>query len=211
VPRHRSAAEVDAFRDQLCSAAARRFAESGFAGVTLRALSAELGVSAMTPYRYFRNKEEIFAAVRTQAFQRFGVAIERAARGIADPIERIRAVGRAYVRFARREPQTYRIMFQLDPPLPSARYDPLQQHELSRGWHVLHAAVSEGIARGQLRGDAVLLAHKAWIPLHGLVTLMLARKLRLGAHASQLVEPLLEDFLQSNRARPNGPSGGGSP
>ena len=47
-----------------CRVATRRFAEEGFAGVTLRGLASDLGCSPMTPYRYFENKEEIFHSVR---------------------------------------------------------------------------------------------------------------------------------------------------
>ena len=202
MPRNLSAAEVQAFRDDLCAVATRRFAEAGYAGVTLRGLAAELGVSAMTPYRYFRNKEEIFQVVRTDAFRRFGVSIEDAARGLACPIERIKAIGRAYLRFARREPHAYRIMFPLDPPAPDAEYEPLQQQELRRGWQVLHDAMAEGVARGFLRGDPTVLAHVAWIPLHGLVTLHLAGKLQLGAGIEDLAEPLLDTFFHGHAARP---------
>ena len=57
--------EVGAFRAKAVAAATRLFAERGYRGVTLRSLAKELGVSPMTPYRYFENKEELFAMVRT--------------------------------------------------------------------------------------------------------------------------------------------------
>lgn len=210
-PRVLSPAEVRAFREELCAVATRRFAEAGYAGVTLRGLAAELGVSPMTPYRYFRNKEEIFQAVRTEAFRRFGVSIEDAARGLGCPLERIKATSRAYVRFARREPHAYRIMFQLDPPAPDEEHDPLQHEELQRGWQVLHDAMADGVARGFLRGDPTLLAHLAWIPVHGLVTLHLAERLRLGAGIEDLIEPLLDGFFHGHAARPLSPVGGRLP
>jgi AcrR family transcriptional regulator len=206
-----SVAEVQAFRGELCAAATRRFAEAGYAGVTLRALAAELGVSPMTPYRYFRNKDEIFQTVRTGAFRRFGLAIEEAACGLPCPVERIRASGRAYLRFAGREPHAYRIMFQLDPPAPDADHDPLQRQELRRGWQVLHDAMADAVARDILRGDPTVLAHLAWIPLHGLVTLHLAGKLDLGAGIDDLVEPMLDGFFHGHAARPFRPVGGTSP
>src|SRR5689334_21223523 len=46
------------------------------AGDCLRAAGQALGCSPMTPYRYFRNKHEILAAVRTAAFDRFAGALE---------------------------------------------------------------------------------------------------------------------------------------
>ena len=44
----------------------------------MRQLADALGCSPMTPYRYFRNKDEILAAVRTAAFDRFAAALEEA-------------------------------------------------------------------------------------------------------------------------------------
>ena len=71
--------EVERFRQRLCDLALRRVAESGYEGVTLRGLARDLGCSYATPYRYFRDKEEIFAAVRALAYERFGAALEHAA------------------------------------------------------------------------------------------------------------------------------------
>jgi AcrR family transcriptional regulator len=207
-PRALSDADIQSFRAALCRVATQRFAECGFAGVTLRALAQELGVSPMTPYRYFRNKEEIWQAVRTDAFHRFGLSIEAAARGIACPLERIRAIGRAYLRFAQTEPHAYRIMFQLDPPDPNEDWDPLQEEELRRGWLVLRGAMEDGVRAGLLRGDPGELAHLSWIPVHGLATLHLAGRLRLGRTIEDLVEPVLDSFFQGSAVPGSGNTGG---
>ena len=71
--------EIESFRERICQAAARLFAENGYEAVTLRAIAAELGCSPMTPYRYFANKEEIFRAVRLAGFEDFGRRIHEAA------------------------------------------------------------------------------------------------------------------------------------
>ena len=94
-------AEVERFRQRLCEVALQRFAEDGFAGVTLRALARDLGCSYATPYRYFRDKEHIFAAVRSLAYERFGAALESAAVGESDPERRLRLMLKSFVRFGR--------------------------------------------------------------------------------------------------------------
>jgi AcrR family transcriptional regulator len=123
VPKNLSPAEVQAFRARLCTVAARRFAAHGYDGVSMRGLAEELGCSAMTPYRYFRDKDDVLAAVRAAAFDRFAQSLERAAsearggaRGSA------RAVSEAYIDFAVAEPETYRLMFDLTQANPD-RYD----------------------------------------------------------------------------------------
>jgi AcrR family transcriptional regulator len=66
LPRVLSQSDVSEFRERLCAAAERLFAERGANGVGMRQLAAELGVSPMTAYRYFKDKDEILATVRAR-------------------------------------------------------------------------------------------------------------------------------------------------
>ena len=61
MPRVLTPADLADFREKLIAAATRIFAAKGREGFTMRELAAELGVSAMTPYRYFQDKDEILA------------------------------------------------------------------------------------------------------------------------------------------------------
>ena len=113
MPRILSDADVADFRARLCAAAEDQFAEHGIEAVTMRQLAAALGVSPMTPYRYFRDKDEIIDAVRTSAYDRFADALEAAFDAHDDPAERSVAVGEAYLDFAVNNPRAYALMFDL--------------------------------------------------------------------------------------------------
>jgi len=184
---------IEAFREELCAVATRRFAEAGYAGVTLRGLASELGVSPMTPYRYFRNKEQIFDAVRDAAFERFGQRVRRTfeqSRALP-PREQMQAMARGYVGFALDEPHAYRIMFELEKP-----ERPVIERHREHCWQPLLEATGRFVREAApQRGDPLLLAHLCWVTLHGLVTLHLSDKLRMGMGLEQLVDPLIETVL----------------
>jgi AcrR family transcriptional regulator len=116
MPRVLTESDVADFRERLCDAASRLFAARGREAFTMRELAAELGVSAMTPYRYFRDKDEILAAVRARAFTRFAEALEAGMATPGDAAAKAAAVYEAYVDFAFGEPQSYRLMFDLSQP-----------------------------------------------------------------------------------------------
>lgn len=205
MPRSLSPDEIESFRSQLCDVATRQFAEAGYEGVTLRRLAAALGVSAMTPYRYFRNKGEIFEAVRGAAFERFGdhvSGVHEATRALPG-IEQLRAAGRAYVAFALKEPHAYRIMFEIDHlELDEA----FREKSLERCWRPLLEITERCIREGSLAGDPLTIAHLCWITLHGLVTLHLSNKLQNGRSLEALLEPTLDSILRG--AAPTSPSAG---
>jgi AcrR family transcriptional regulator len=189
--------DLAAFRRRAIAAATRLFAARGYDAVTMRAVAAELEVSAMTTYRYFAGKEALFAGVRAEAFRRFADRLEGALAGRGAPLTRLRRLKQAYLAFAVAEPDAYRIMFELAQPSPDDR----ELHAQSaRAFATLHRTVGDAVLAGELRGDPLTIAHLVWADTHGLVSLHLAGKLA-GRTLAQLarVEHELAAF------RPPGP------
>ena len=189
--------EIDAFRRRLCDVATRRFAEYGVAGVSLRGLADELGCSRATPYRYFQNKNEIFAAVRTRAFAQLAAACEDATAREPDAEDRITEIGRAYLRFARDQPHAYRVAFELDQP--NSEVYPDLQRARARAWGAIRNAVQSAFLKGVLEGDPETISHLFWAGLHGLAALELAGQLQ-SRTLDALEGPMIETLLHGTRA-----------
>jgi AcrR family transcriptional regulator len=175
MPRVLTQTDVADFRERLCEAATRLFDAKGRDGFTMRELASEIGVSAMTPYRYFKDKDDILAAVRARAFTRFAESLETAFRNAATAPEKSMAVYKAYIAFAFDEPAAYRLMFDLSQP------DEMVYPELiaanTRARATMTEYVRELVRQGILEGDPELIGHVFWAALHGCVVLKLAGKL----------------------------------
>ena len=174
MPRTLSEEDIAEFREQLCAAASRLFAQRGTDGVTMRALAEIMGISPMKPYHYFHDKEEILAASMERAFNRFVAALERSDQAGSSSLERS---GRreAYVAFALAEPDCYRIMFELPHPDP-AKYPGLQA-AMERARSMTRRSMDALIAAGLVDGDPDLLGNVFWCALHGAVSAYIAGKL----------------------------------
>jgi AcrR family transcriptional regulator len=175
VPKSLSQSEIDDFRARLISVAERLFAEKGQDAVSMRQLAHELGVSVMTPYRYFKDKDDILAATRASGFDRFAEALETAYDSVEDPVQRARMVGEAYLKFAFQHPAAYRLMFDLTQPNEESYPELARAGERAR--KTMSAYVRCLIAAGQLVGDPEIIAHVCWAAIHGLVVLKLADKI----------------------------------
>lgn len=191
--------EIEAFRDRLCDAATRRFADEGLEGVSLRRLADDLGCSRATPYRYFKNKEEIFATVRARAFERLARLCE-GAQSERDPRERLSRLGRAYLRFARDDPDGYRVAFELGQP--DAANHPLLVAQQGRAWQTIRGAVQYAWELGVVDGDPDTVSHLYWAALHGLAGLELLGHLRARG-LDDLESPMIDMLLRGSCREPN--------
>lgn len=175
MPRPLTEIEVADFRERLCDAAAGLFVRRGAEGFTLREVAAELGVSAMTPYRYFKDKDEILAALRARAFRKFAERLEEAVRRPGDAPARANAAGEAYIRFALEDPTSYKLMFDLSQD--DAEYPELAE-AAGRARLTLTRHIHPLVEAGILEGDPDIIAHVFWAMLHGAVMLQYAGKLQ---------------------------------
>jgi AcrR family transcriptional regulator len=191
MPRTLSAADVETFRSRLCDVAEKLFAAHGPDGVTMREMADALGVSSMTPYRYFKDKDAILAAVRTRAFNQFAGAMEAARQNT-----KARS-GNAYIEFALAHPAAYRLMFDVSQPT-FADYPELVA-AMGRARLTMGGGLRELAAAGRFKGDQELAAYVFWSTMHGAVMLELAgllegSKLDARAIAKPAVEALGKHF-----------------
>lgn len=196
MPRTLSTEDVALFRERMCDVAERLFAEHGADAVTIRQLAAALGVSAMTPYRYFRHKDAILAAVRARAFDRHAEALERArATPAASPEACSAAIGQAYIRFAFENPEAYKLMF--DIRQPSAESYPDLVRAMNRSRATMTAHLEEMAAAGRFHGDTALVGHLFWAALHGPIMLELSGMLQAPFNARMLIAGLSESVART--------------
>ena len=136
--------------------------------VTLRAVGRAAGVSRQAPYRHFADKEDLLSAVAAGYFGGLGEEMVEAAEGEGgDPISRLAAMVEAYVRFALRNPNRYRLMLG-----PEIKVSP--HPEVHRAARAVHAGFVEAVAEcqeaGQLpAGDTVEIAALMAATSHGAV------------------------------------------
>jgi AcrR family transcriptional regulator len=164
-------------RQRIFDAARELFVEHPFDKVTLAMIGKRAGnYSAPAVLHHFSSKEELYFAICYEDFRTLRATFGRMAK-LADPVERMRKTGLAYVEFAMSHPNHYRFMFMTPHPLP----DP-SRLTIDRGnpdqdaYAFLRATVAEAIEAGRLRkelDDPDLVAQVLWSGVHGLVSLHL--------------------------------------
>jgi AcrR family transcriptional regulator len=193
--------DVLQFRQRLCDLALKAFAEQGVEGMSLRGLAAAAGCSRTTPYRYFKNKADILAAVRQNQFQRMADEAETVAGNVSAPDERLTALARAYMSFALATPDAYRVMYAVNQQ-DEQRYPELVR-QINRAQQPMMTAVSDALESGFIKGDPTNIMHVLWAGLHGIISLHLADKLHMGRDIDELAEVMIRSLSRAVASKPS--------
>ncbi|MCA6267411.1 MAG: TetR/AcrR family transcriptional regulator, partial [Phenylobacterium sp.] len=97
-------------RRALIEAGRRLLEVEGGAGISLRAVAREAGVSPAAPYHHFRDKSELLDALAFEGWDQLGNQMREALSNTGSERDHLVTLGVAYVRFARMNPAIYRVM-----------------------------------------------------------------------------------------------------
>jgi AcrR family transcriptional regulator len=158
-------------RAELLDTAVEQLRSAGSDSLSLRALARTVGVSQTAPYRHFKDKDELLAALATRGYQALLHTLETAGLSAPDcPKQQLYDFARSYVDYAADNPELFKLMF--GPSLaPLNRYPDLRdasRETLSFVQRILQRGMELGEFRQQ---DITYLANAAWAGIHGLATL----------------------------------------
>lgn len=160
-------------RAQILRAGAEILAEEGYEGLTMRKLGQRIEYSATAAYMFFKDKDELILEILHSAYREFGVRLQQASMKTVegDALDRLAAIGQAYIDFGLENPQEYQLMFmrrserlwELLATNPDDGFDSQQ---------VLVEAVQAAQQVGALPpGPAQLYSYSLWSVVHGLTAM----------------------------------------
>jgi AcrR family transcriptional regulator len=164
-------------RRALVQAGLKLLSEHGVAGLSLRAAAELAGVSHAAPYRHFRDKNALVAAIAEEGFKLLtrSMQVEIEACSSREAFSRLRAAGHGYVSFALAHPAYFRTIF-AERVWPD-KNDPLKNALVAasrESFGVLRGLIDEGLRNGDLRaGDPDQISLAAWSMIHGLSLLII--------------------------------------
>jgi AcrR family transcriptional regulator len=195
--------------ESLLKAAERVLERDGLAGLTLRAVAREAGVSHAAPTHHFGDLTGLVSELAAIGFRQFNEAMIAAGASGATLMEKGLARARAYVAYAQAHPGMYGLMFRterLDMSRPSL-------HEAASASFAglagsIGAIRHEHIEEEALSLDQAAAIVRAWSLVHGFTMLLLDDRLSDILRRSPkgtTAEALLEAMLKITVGRPPGP------
>jgi AcrR family transcriptional regulator len=196
-----------ALRDALLQAAERVLERDGLAGLTLRAVAREAGVSHAAPTHHFGDLAGLVSELAAIGFRQFNAAMAAACAPDTPYPARGMARAKAYVAYAQAHPGMYGLMFRterLDYSRPSLHEAAETSFAGLAG--AIAASRGEQISEGALTLDQAAAIARAWSMVHGFTMLLLDGRLEDILRRSPKgtnVETLLDAMLKATVMKPH--------
>ncbi len=163
----------DHLREEILDATTQLLLETGHAkAVSIRSVAQRVGVTPPSIYLHFVDKDALLDAVCARYFEALDEVMQQVVEDQPSSIDRLRAQGLAYVRFAIHNPELYRIATMgegragsdVDMTLNSSAFVHLRAS--------VESLIEEGVYPS---GDATMAAMELWTVAHGVAALAISR------------------------------------
>ena len=102
----------DNLKSELIQKGLKILDKDGYDSFSLRKVAKACGVTQTAPYRHFKNKDELIAAIALEVSRKFDDVLQKAVDKFPDdPRKQLREMGCAYMEFFVRNPEYLRLMF----------------------------------------------------------------------------------------------------
>lgn len=161
-------------KGQLLEAVRELVEEKGPDSFSIAEACRRAGVSTAAPYKHFKDRDEILHGVILAAMHRMGEAMQAAADAHpAGSLDRIVALGKSYIDFARAEPGVFALMFGLT---GGHAEDPALTEEGQGKFEIVCRVVAEHLDVAPDHPEVVPRAYALWCAVHGHAFLVLDGK-----------------------------------
>jgi AcrR family transcriptional regulator len=160
-------------REEILDAASHLLMKTGHAKeVSIRAVAQRVGVTPPSIYLHFTDKDALLDAVCARYFEHLDEVMQQVVRDQPSTIDRLRAQGLAYVRFAMQNPELYRIAT-MGEGRPGSDVDVTLN---SSAFVHMRASIESLMVDGVYpQGDATMAAMELWTVAHGVAALLISR------------------------------------
>ncbi|WP_263994519.1 TetR/AcrR family transcriptional regulator [Mycobacterium yunnanensis] len=160
-------------REEILDAATDLLMETGSAkAVSIRSVAERVGVTPPSIYLHFDDKDALLDAVCARYFEALDQVMQQVAVDQPTAIDRLRAQGLAYVRFALVNPELYRIAT-MGEGRPGSNVDlTLNSSAFVHMRASVEALIDEGVYPA---GDSTTAALELWTVAHGVAALAISR------------------------------------
>ncbi|WP_221394435.1 TetR/AcrR family transcriptional regulator [Dyadobacter sp. NIV53] len=170
--------EREEMRELILRGAQKLFLENGYEKTSIRGIADAIEYSPATIYLYYKDKNELLLGLHILAFQKMMQEFTVVA-DIAEPFEKLVALGRQYIKFAIENPELYDLMFIMQAPMEALACKDEMWEDGMKSFDYLRLIIQECMEAGIFKSDREVetVCLTIWSFMHGLITIYLKKRM----------------------------------
>ncbi len=186
----------ESLRQEIIDAARDTLLTRGYAKLSMRGIAERIEYSPTTLYLYFKNKEDILYYLSEEALERQFNVMNTAGSRKSTPVQRLRAVLRAYIDFGLAEPNRYKIVYMADVSQHVNVTRLLRQGGFAdKVIQLTIHSIADVVKDSKHTADPESLFQVLWAHCHGIVSLLIGRPAFPWIEREKLIEKSLDASL----------------
>lgn len=187
--------EKQELKRRILQAAGELFLKKGYEQTSMRNIAEKIEYSPTTIYLYYKDKDAIFHELHSEGFAILRDRVQVLA-AVADPMERLKAMGRIYMEFAMENQEMYSLMFIMKGPVEVIEKKGEDWVEGQTTFDALKNVIDDCKKSGYFKGrDTEEMAFMIWASMHGMCALEISNRCK-----KVLSEDLRDGMMQKGLA-----------
>ena len=182
--------------------ARHQLVKHGYNSLSMRRIAKEIGYSATAIYLHFDGKDALVHALIDEGMGNLFKRLQETCPEKTEPAERLQQACLEYVRFGLDNPEYYEIMHLIHPERME-RFPAEMYRRARRSLEFIQDILNRGADAGQFVLDSAAVSAAAiWAMLHGVVSLLISRRVDVRIDPDRLIGTLVSHVVASVTLQP---------
>ncbi len=183
-------------REEILNVSREILIKDGFGKMSMRKIAGRCDVTATSIYLHFKNKDDLLLALIDESIEHLKQALIEVLDPSKSMIEQLEILARTYIEYALKHPQEYEVIYMVRPE-EMPKYPKEKFRDVRSTYELLAEIIQTGGENESLDVKSSLIsAYTLWAQLHGVVSVILNKRLDTRIPQDQFIEQAINHILK---------------
>lgn len=183
-------------RDNILKVSKKLLTEVGFGKLSMRKIAKRADVTATSIYLHFDNKEELLLDLIDDSIDKLKERLSDEMDSSKDAITQLHDMAKVYINFAIENPQEYEVIYMVRPE-EMPKYPKENFSKVRSSFTLLADIIRDGKEKNLFDvDDPIISAYSIWAQLHGVVSVILTKRLDTRIPQEEFINRSVDHILQ---------------
>lgn len=170
--------------------------KEGFSKMSMRRIAGRANITATSIYLHFENKDDLLLTLIEESIKKLKQALQNAVNKEYGWIDQLKILADTYVNYALDHPQEYEIIYMVRPE-EMPKYPKDKFRDVRSAYELIANIINETDQNEYSEvEDSLISAYSFWAQLHGVVSVILNRRLDTRIPQSIFIEQSIEHIIK---------------